>query len=86
MEFFSSKGYTLVTKKGCPWSAKAKKRLKKLDIHFVEIQIHQNDMSKSTWGYEKVKKCFKSETFPIIYDAEGKKIGGYNDLVKYKQK
>lgn len=83
MDFFLSqpKGYTLVTKKGCKWSKKAKAWLKNKNIKFIEIQVHQNDMSKDTWGYKKIKTCFKSETFPIIYDDNGKKIGGYKDLM-----
>ena len=80
MELFKSPGYTLVTKKGCPWSKKAKSLLKKQNIEFVEIQVHQNNTHSETWGYQHIKKSFKSQTFPVIYNTQGKKIGGYSDL------
>lgn len=83
MEFLKNKGYTLVTKKTCPWSKKAKYLLKKHNIDFVEIQVHQNNLHSETWGYTKIKTCFKSQTFPIVYDVSGKKIGGYTQLQQY---
>lgn len=80
MELFQENGYTLVSKKGCTWSAKARKLLKQNNINYIEIQVSQNDASKSSWGYKKIKKTFHQETFPIIFDKYGKKIGGYDDL------
>lgn len=80
--FWQEKGYTLVSKHDCPWSKKAKILLKKKGIPFVEIKVHQNNMSKETWGYQKLKQSFKTNTFPVIYDINGKCIGGYDSLVK----
>lgn len=75
------RGYTIVTKNKCMWSKKAKSLLRKSKIQFVEIRVDQNGLSKETWGYKKTKSCFKTDTFPIIYDTNGKKIGGYSELV-----
>lgn len=79
--FWQESGYTLVTKHGCPWSNKARVLLKKKKIPFVEIKAYQNNMSKGTWGYIKLKKSFKTDTFPIVYDQQGKRLGGYESLV-----
>ena len=80
MDWFQNKGYTIVTKKGCTWSQKAKHHLKRKKIEFVEIQISQNNMSKETWGYKKLKLCYKTQTFPVLFHKNGKKIGGYDKI------
>ena len=51
-----------------------------LKIEFVEIQISQNGLSKETWGYKKLKACYKTNTFPAVFDKNGKKLGGYNEI------
>lgn len=81
--FFQEKGFTLVTKHNCPWSNRARLLLKKQKQDFVEIKISQNNQSKNTYGYMKLKKCFRHESFPIIFDKNGKKIGGYEALKSY---
>ena len=81
--FFQEKGFTLVSKHNCPWSKKAKLLLKKQKQEFIEIKISQNNQSTNTYGYVQLKKCFRQETFPIIFDKNGKKIGGYEALKKY---
>ena len=80
MDLFQDNGHTLVTKKGCTWSKKARHLLKKHNINFMEIQVCQNDASKNSWGYKKIKMTFKHETFPILFDKTGKKMGGYDDM------
>lgn len=80
--FVSEQGYTLVTKKRCDFSNKARTLLKKKNIKFVEIQVMQNDLSKNTWGYKKIKTVFKHNTFPILLDKSGKLIGGFDEILK----
>lgn len=77
------KGFTLVTKKNCVYSKNAKKFLKKHNIKYIEIEVKQNGLSKETWGYKKIKTAFKQNTFPILINEKGKRIGGLDDIAKF---
>ena len=82
--FFESKGYTLIIRKDCMWSKKAKQLLKKRKVPFVEIYVSlHNDASKDSWGYKSIKSKYKHQTFPMCYDVNGKLIGGYDKMKEY---
>lgn len=79
--------YTILVKKGCPWSSKALILLKKRDIPFVKIETSlHNGASMYDTGYTKLKKMYKTQTFPKIFDDSNKVIGGYSDLVNHLKK
>tara|TARA_Y100000389_G_C17369492_1_gene468201 strand:+ start:700 stop:960 length:261 start_codon:yes stop_codon:yes gene_type:complete len=81
---FDSPGYTLVIKQGCPWCKKARTLMTKHNIPFIEVKVSlHHGADTSTWGYDFVKKRFKSDTFPIIYDTAGRKVGGYTELKEH---
>ena len=81
---FYQDGYTVISKKRCPWSKKAKALLKRNNIAFVCIELSKSGkVSDSVWGYQSMKKKFNIQTFPLIFNTEGKRIGGYTDLKEH---
>ena len=81
---FKQNGYTIVTKKKCKWSTKAKNLLKRKKVPYVCIEISKNgNVTEDIWGYQTLKKRYNLKTFPLIFDENGKRIGGYTDLQKH---
>ena len=82
--FFGQEGFTLIKRKDCIWSKKARQLLKKHGVPFVEIHVSlHNDASKDSWGYKSIKSKYRHQTFPICYDKKGKLIGGYEKIKEY---
>ena len=79
--FFSQEGYTIITKKKCGWSKKARSLLRKHKKPFVCIDVSKyGNVNEKNWGYQTLKKKYKITTFPLIFDENGKRIGGYTEL------
>ncbi len=73
--FFSQPGYTIITKKKCIWSKKAKALLRKHKKAYICIDVSKyRNVSEQNWGYQSLKKKYKITTFPLIFDENGKRI------------
>ena len=73
----------IIYKKGCYYSQLALKELQKRKIKYVKMVVSDHSGGTAKSSYTKVKKLIKHDTFPVIYAANGKKIGGYDKLVLY---
>tara|TARA_Y100000389_G_scaffold94059_1_gene90702 strand:+ start:731 stop:976 length:246 start_codon:yes stop_codon:yes gene_type:complete len=77
----------IVYKQGCPYSRMALKEIKKRKIKFIKMTITENkELKNRNEMYNKIKKMTGHKTFPVIYKNNGKKIGGYSELMKYLSK
>ena len=76
----------IVYKQGCPWSKKALKEIKKRKIPYMKMVVTSHNGGEWCKSYTCVKKLIKHNTFPVIYSTQGRKIGGYDSLMKYFDK
>lgn len=67
----------IYTTEYCPYCRSAKDFLKSKNVPFEEIDVTNDDAMR-----DKLVKLTGQETVPQIF-ADGKSIGGYDDLVKY---
>ena len=65
------------TTKYCPYCRSAKEFLTSKKVVFREVDVSEDDTMR-----EKLVKMSGQETVPQIF-ADGKAIGGYEDLVRY---
>ncbi len=70
------KAFSLITREGCPFCAKAKDLLDSRDIYYHEIKRESGVNAVALRGLTGAK------TYPQLF-IEGKLIGGYEDMVKY---
>ena len=61
----------------CPYCRSAKEFLASKNVAFHEVDVSEDDAMR-----EKLVKMSGQETVPQIF-ADGKAIGGYEDLVRY---
>jgi len=67
--------YTIIGQAGCTYCDKATGMLDALDLPYLYFNI-----SDSPWLKTLIVKAGHS-TVPIIFDAQGKDLGGYSDLL-----
>lgn len=70
--------YTVYSKSNCPFCTKAKRLLTDNNIDFIEKDVTQPDIKK-----ELLSIVPNAKTVPQILDENGKRIGGYEELLKY---
>ncbi len=71
---------TVYTTQYCPYCRAAKQLLKAKGVSFEEVDMTEDDAARQ----KLVEMSGGRETVPQIF-ADGKCIGGYDDLVKYYQ-
>lgn len=76
----------IIYKQGCPWSKAALKEIKKRKIGYIKIVVSDHSHGEADMSYRAFKKLIKSETFPLVYSSNGKKIGGYEKLMEHFSK
>jgi glutaredoxin 3 len=74
-----SKKVIIYTTGYCPYCRAAKDFLKSKHVVFEEIDVTRNEEAR-----EKLVRTSGQETVPQIF-ADGKPIGGYEDLVRFYQ-
>jgi glutaredoxin len=74
--------YKVYSQPGCPPCENAKALLRAKNLEYNEINIRENK-DALTFIVEEMTAFGLRPTTPQVYSPEGKRIGGYDDLVEY---
>ena len=76
----------IVTKHKCPYSLLAIKELNKRKIKYIKMEVSDHSNGEAVRSYNRIKQMTGHKTFPVIFLENGRKIGGYTELIKFLRK